>query len=174
MTAKEFQKLVTRDESDFLDRFLALLAELKLNYCIIGGLAVNAYAEPVVTLDCDVIVVASGLAKLEKSLRAMCRIERFEHSLNLTAPGSDVRIQIQTDKELQDCLKRRREATVLGRKLFVAAPEDLILLKVAAYREPERRRSKREKDRVDIIRLVETFPQLKDKLPSEIRNELKL
>ncbi|HUI08335.1 MAG TPA: hypothetical protein VL486_15145 [Verrucomicrobiae bacterium] len=137
MTAREFQKLVTRDESDFLDRFLGILSSLQIDYCVIGGLAVNAYAEPVVTLDCAVIVVTSRLPELEESLHPICQVERFPHSLNLTAPRSDVRIQVQTDNELQDCLGRRREATVLGRKLFVAAPEDLILLKVAAYREPE-------------------------------------
>ena len=174
MTAKEFQKLVTRDESDFLDRFLGVLSSLQIDYCVIGGLAVNAYVEPVVTLDCDVIVVTSRLPELEEALHAICKVERFPHSLNLTAPRSDVRIQIQTDKELQDCLGRRREAMVLGRTLFVATPEDLILLKVAAYRESTRRRSKREKDRVDIIRLVEALPHLTDKLPSEIRSELKL
>ena len=174
MTAKEFQKLVTRDESDFLDRFLALLAKLKIEYCVIGGLAVNAYAEPLVTLDCDVVIVTSRIAEFEKALRQMCRVERFPHSLNLSDARSDVRIQIQTDEEMQDCLARRREATVLGRKLFVAAPEDLIVLKVAAYQEPTRRRTKREKDRVDIIRLVEAFPNLKDKLSSEIQRELKL
>lgn len=174
MTAKEFQRLVTRDESEFLDRFLALLAERKIDYCVIGGLAVNAYAEPLVTLDCDVIVVTARVPELEELLRPLCKIERFPHSLNLTSAGSDVRIQIQTDDEIQDCLSRRRKATVLGRAMFVAAPEDLIVLKVAAYREPKRRRSKREKDRVDIIRLVESLPHLKDKLPADIQAEFKL
>ena len=53
MTAKEFQRLVTRDKSNFLDRFLEILRQLDVLYCMVGGLAVNAYAEPVITLDCD-------------------------------------------------------------------------------------------------------------------------
>jgi hypothetical protein len=108
VTAKEFQKLVTGDKSDFLDRFLALLANLKIDYCVIGGLAVNAYAEPLITLDCDVIVVASRVEELANALRKQCRVERFEHSLNLTDPQSRVRIQIQMDEHLQGFLQRRR------------------------------------------------------------------
>ena len=174
MTAKQFQKLVTRDESDFLDRFLALLLEKKVEYCVIGGLGVNAYCEPVITLDCDVVVVSSRIAELETALREMCKVERFEHSLNLTAARSDVRIQIQTNDRVQRCLANRREADVLGRRLFVASPEDLIVTKVEAYQEPTRRESKRLKDLADIQRLVETFPALKAKLPANILKRITL
>lgn len=168
MTAKEFQKLVTRDESDLLDRFLALLAKLKIDYCIIGGLAVNAYAEPVVTLDCDVVVVASRLPQLEEALRPMCKVERFEHSLNLSDKRSDVRIQIQTDERYQPFLKRSTKRDVLGRMLPVAALENLIQGKVWAYQDETRRRTKREKDRLDILRLIEAHPELEKKVPKEI------
>jgi hypothetical protein len=174
MTAKEFQKLVTEDKSDFLDRFLALLANLKIDYCVVGGLAVNAYAEPVVTLDCDVVVVSSRLSELEKAVRNMCRVERFEHSLNLTDPNSKVRIQIQTDEHLQQIIPRRREALVLEREMFVASPEDLLAAKIDAYREPTRRRTKREKDRLDILRLIETQPQLKQLVPLDLQRQFDL
>jgi hypothetical protein len=174
MTAKEFQRLVTEDKSDFLDRFLALLAHLKIDYCVIGGLAVNAYAEPLITLDCDVIVVVSRVEELENALRHQCRVERFAHSLNLTDPQSRVRIQIQMDEHLQSFLTRKREAVVLERKMFVASPEDLLASKIDAYREPTRRRTKREKDRLDILRLVEVQPQLKQLVPTDLQREFKL
>jgi hypothetical protein len=174
VTAKEFHKLVTEDKSDFLDRFLALLRDKHIEYCVIGGLAVNAYAEPVITLDCDVVVVASRLAELEEAARNICRIERFEHSLNLTDPHSKVRIQIQTDEHLQSFLPRKRKAVVLERELFVACPDDLLASKIDAYREPTRRRTKREKDRLDILRLVEAQPQLKQLVPPDLQRELDL
>jgi hypothetical protein len=174
VTAKEFQKLVTEDKSDFLDRFLALLTNLKIEYCVIGGLAVNAYAEPLITLDCDVIVVASRVEELEKELRQQCRVERFEHSLNLSDSESKVRIQIQLDEHLQGFLSHRRKASVLERDMFVASPEDLLASKIDAYREPTRRRTKREKDRLDILRLVEVQPQLKQLVPPDLQREFKL
>jgi hypothetical protein len=127
-----------------------------------------------ITLDCDVIVVASRVEELENELRQQCRVERFAHSLNLTDPQSKVRIQIQMDKHLQSFLSRRRKASVLEREMFVATPEDLLASKIDAYREPTRRRMKREKDRLDILRLVEVQPQLKQLVPTDLQREFNL
>jgi len=55
----------------------------------------------------------------------------------------------------------------------VAAKEDVLQGKIWAYSDKERRMSKRQKDLADIARLVEAFPELTDKVPSEIRNKLK-
>jgi hypothetical protein len=172
MTAKEFQKLVTGDTSDFLDRFLALLKNLKTDFCVIGGLAVNAYIEPVVTLDCDVVVASARLAELEAALRKQFRVERFEHSLNVSDIGSDVRIQIQTDPRYQAFVARSREATVLGRTLPVACVADVLAGKLWAYQDSTRRRSKREKDRLDILRLVEAQPELAGQVPEDLRKQI--
>jgi hypothetical protein len=174
VTAKEFQKLVTEDKSDFLDRFFGVLSRLQIDYCVIGGLAVNAYTEPVITLDCDVVVVASRLPELEKELRQQCRVERFSHSVNLTDSRSKVRIQIQLDEHLQKFLPRKRMAVVLEREMFVASPEDLLVSKIAAFEEPERRESKRLKDLVDIKRLIEAFPELKPEVSPSILQRINL
>lgn len=49
------------DRTDFLERVVALLQNAGIRYCVVGGLAVNAYAEPVVTLDFDITVAAEDL-----------------------------------------------------------------------------------------------------------------
>jgi hypothetical protein len=172
MTAKQFQKFVTGDASDFLDRFLAVLADLKAEFCVIGGLAVNAYTEPVVTLDCDVVVIAQRLPELEARLRREFQVERFEHSLNISDAGSDVRVQIQTDPRYQAFVGRAATAPVLGRQLPVASVADVLRGKLWAYQDATRRRSKREKDRLDIIRLVETKPELAAEIPASLRPQL--
>ena len=51
MRALEFWKTITVDKSNLLERLIALLDEHRIRYCVIGGQAVNAYVEPVVTLD---------------------------------------------------------------------------------------------------------------------------
>ena len=56
MQAATFWKTVTMDRVDLLDRVLETLAESGVRYCVIGGQAVNAYAEPVVSLDLDLAV----------------------------------------------------------------------------------------------------------------------
>jgi hypothetical protein len=49
MRARDFWRTVTVDRSEFLDRLLATLAEHRVRYCVIGGQAVNAYVEPLVS-----------------------------------------------------------------------------------------------------------------------------
>ena len=56
MQALEYWKAVTVDKAGFLDRVIALLAESGVRYCVIGGQGVNAFVEPVVSLDLDLAV----------------------------------------------------------------------------------------------------------------------
>lgn len=51
MTKKEFFKAVSNGEEDVIQIFLDALSTANVDYRVIGGLAVNAYAEPVVSLD---------------------------------------------------------------------------------------------------------------------------
>ena len=57
MTGKQFLKSVANGETDAVQVLLSLLEETGADYCVIGGLAVNAYAEPVVSLDVDLVVI---------------------------------------------------------------------------------------------------------------------
>ena len=51
MLASTSRRIVTRDATDLLDTFLRFLEERRIPYCVIGGQAVNAYVEPLVSLD---------------------------------------------------------------------------------------------------------------------------
>jgi len=62
---------------------------------------------------------------------------------------------------------------VLGYKMNVARVEDVLQGKIWAYSDEARRRSKRQKDLADIMRMVESYPELEDKLPAGIRKDLK-
>ncbi|MFN0146581.1 MAG: hypothetical protein ACKVT1_08730 [Dehalococcoidia bacterium] len=42
-----FWKAVVADTSNFLERVIQLLEENGVRYCVIGGVAVNAYVTPV-------------------------------------------------------------------------------------------------------------------------------
>ncbi len=173
MIAREFLNAVGNAETDILQQLLETLAETRSAYCVIGGLAVNAYAEPVVSLDLDVIVAADKLDQVATTAQSRgLKVETFEHSLNLTSPKSDLRIQLQTDPRYQQFLPRAAEKEVLGYRLKVASVADVLQGKVWAYQDKSRRRSKRQKDLADIIRLVEADPSLEDQLPASIRKQL--
>ena len=99
-------------------------------------------------------------------------MEEFPHSLNVASPGSDLRVQIQTDPRYSDFVKRSTDREVLGLLLPVAALEDILQGKVWAASDPQRRASKRRKDLLDIERLLEANPSLKDRIPAEILERL--
>ncbi len=171
MTKKELMNSLSKVKEDILQAMLDLLHELNVDYCVIGGLAVNAYVEPVVNLDLDLVVVAGATQELLKRAETFFTIERFPHSLNLSSSKSDLRIQIQTDPRYQGFIARSSQKKVMGYSMKVSAIEDVLQGKVWAYLDEQRRKSKRQKDLADIFRLVEAYPHLKDLLPESLKAE---
>ncbi len=173
MTEKKFMSAVANGKEDILQIFLDILNSTKTPYCIVGGLAVNAYVEPVVSLDLDVVIKIKDIDKIiKKAVEKGLKVERFEHSVNLTSSKSDLRIQIQTDPRYQEFLPRASSKEVLGYRMKVASIEDVLQGKVWAYLDEKRRMSKRQKDLADIIRLVESYPALKQLLSPSILEKL--
>jgi hypothetical protein len=172
MQARTFWKAVTVDRSDLLEQLLTLFREEQIHFCVIGGLAVNAYVEPVVTLDVDVVVAAHDLTRLEPHLTQHFSVERFPHSLNVSLPGSDLRIQIQLDQRYAPFVARAEARQVLGVSVPVAAPQDVLAGKVWAVEDDTRRPSKRQKDLADIARLLEAFPVLRSNVPAAVLQKL--
>lgn len=168
MTALAFWKAVVGDKSNFLERVIGLIEEAGFPYCVIGGVAVNAYAEPVVTIDLDIVLSLNSLSDARDLLAKEFKVQDFEHSLHVYDPGSKLQLQIQKDPLLDEILPRARRLEVMDLELPVAAPEDLLRLKAASALEPTRRRMKRGKDRLDIARLVTAFPELRDAIPAEL------
>jgi len=160
MTEKEFLNAVFNGKEDVLQIFLDTLSSTGVDYCVVGGLAVNAYAEPVVSLDLDVVVASKDIETVCKAVDVHFKIERFSHSVNLSSDKSALRIQLQTDPRYQDFISKATRHTVLGYEMKVASVEDVLQGKIWAYSDEERRKSKRQKDLADIIRLIETYPSL--------------
>ncbi|HEY73704.1 MAG: hypothetical protein DRJ03_13440 [Chloroflexi bacterium] len=171
MTEQEFLNHIANGDGtvDVLQQFLDLMRNVGAAYCVIGGLAVNAYVEPVVSLDLDIVVAADTLDALSSAAKEMFTIKQFPHSLNLKSPHSDLRIQLQTDPRYQAFIAHATTRKVLGYEMRVAALKDVLQGKVWAYLDTGRRRSKRHKDLADIFRMVEAHPHLEELLPESIR-----
>ena len=171
MTKKEFMNSVSHDQVGLLQQMLDLLNATKVDYCVIGGLAVNAFVEPVVSLDLDLVVVAEAIDDLLQEAEKLFLVEKFPHSINLSSAKSDLRIQLQTDPRYQDFIRRSSIKDVMGYDMKVAAVEDVLQGKLWAYLDDGRRKSKRQKDLADIYRLVEGYPFLKDLLPESLKKK---
>ena len=172
MLARDYWKTVTVDRSDFLDQFVALLRDAGARYCVVGGQAVNAYVDPVVSLDLDLVLATADLERLEPVLTQRFQIVRFPHSLNLSMRGSDLRVPIQTDPRYEAFIGRAVAREILGVPFPVARVEDVLQGKIWAVSDEMRRGSKRQKDLADIARLLEAFPHLRGVVPDEIQRRL--
>ncbi|MGA3016794.1 MAG: hypothetical protein ABSF62_06720 [Bryobacteraceae bacterium] len=165
MTALEAYELTTQGGATDFARLIAACESFG-PYCLIGGLAVNCYVEPMYTLDADLVIIASSLRALSAHLQEQGFLaEEHPHSVNVQAPGSDLRIQFTTDERYQAFLSRSGEAQVLGVRVRVARIADVTQGKLWAYNDPQRRLSKRKKDELDLIRLAEAHPELRSAYP---------
>lgn len=174
MIGKKFMNAVANAQEDILQLFLDILGKTKATYCVVGGLAVNVYIELVVSLDLGFVVDMKDIDKICKETAAKgLKIERFEHSVKLTSSKSDLRIQIQTDSRYQEFISRSSSKEILGYKINVACMEDVLQGKVWAYLDEQRRKSKRQKDLTDIMRLMESYPSLESRIPAIILKKLR-
>jgi hypothetical protein len=149
-------------------------------WCLIGGLAVNTYASPVYTADCDLVVVARDLGDVIAELRAAnFAVKKHPHWTNAQrrlkrGELGTHRLMVQFTREprYQSFTERAVLRPVFGRDLPVAALEDLVRGKVWAWGDATRRPTKRIKDALDLMRLVEVEPALvMPLLPEELRTQ---
>ncbi|MDD5530097.1 MAG: hypothetical protein PHX21_08725 [bacterium] len=172
MTGKSFFNKVTNSEYDLLKEFIDILESKHIKFCVIGGLAVNVYSEPVVSLDMDIVILAAKIDTLLKTIGEHFPISKEAHSININSKKSDIRIQLQTDPRYQKFIPKAKVKTVLGYKISVARVEDVLQGKIWAYEDTARRPSKRQKDLADIMRLVENQPKLVNLLPDLLKKQI--
>lgn len=174
MTKKQFLQNVTNSNEDIFQLLLNDLANLEADYCVIGGLAINAYTEPIVSLDLDIVVAADKIDNLCKALKERFMIEYFERNVNLSNKDSDLMIQFLTDVRYQPFIDSGITRNVLDYDMKVACLEDVLQGKIWAYSDEQRRGNKRQKDLADMVRLIVSYPHLLALLPDSVRAKLEL
>ena len=172
MHALDFWKVTIMDRANRLESFLAMLEENQIRFCVIGGQGVNAYVDPLVSLDLDLAVATTQTEQIESLLVSRYKVTCFPHSLNIELPDSDLRIQIQTDTRYGEFANHASRREVLGLGMPVARLEDILQGKIWAIQDPDRRASKRQKDLADVARILESYPELKAQIPAEVLSRL--
>jgi hypothetical protein len=173
MTERQFYDWQTAGGGGDVLRLVETLERQEVPWCMIGGLAVNHWAnEALATADVDIVIAAEGVDEAVESLQAAgFTAEKFEWSINLKG-NSKVSVQISTEDFYAEFPSRSVSADVHGILMRVASLSDTLAGKMAAYSDSKRRASKRQKDLLDIVRLVEAHPELKDSLPQEVQGLL--
>lgn len=151
-------------------RLVDCLERADIEWCAIGGVAVNHWAvEPMVTQDVDLVVATESVDLAVKILEeAGFKSERFQWSVNFKG-HSKISIQLSTEDFYKEFPKRSVPADVHGILMRVASLEDTLAGKTLAWKSPERRQSKKIKDLGDIARLIESHPQLWNKLDPALK-----
>ncbi len=170
MTPKKFFDWQTAGGADDVMRMVDCLERADVVWCAIGGIAVNHWAEePMVTQDVDFVVAAESVEVATRCLEDEgFQSERFQWSINFRG-HSKVSLQLSTEEFYKDFPNRSVPADIHGILMRVASLEDTLRGKMKAWRDVERRQSKRLKDLGDIARLVESHPHLWDLLDEELK-----
>ena len=173
MTLRQFYDWQTLGGAKDVSRLVSALEEREISWCMIGGLAVNHWAEePMATADVDLVIASEKIEEAADALKELGFAEnRFEWSINYKG-DSKVSIQISTEDMYLSFPGNAVPAEVHGILMRVASLEDTLKGKIAAYSDSERRPSKRQKDLTDISRLLEAHPAIKDLIPSSIFDKL--
>ena len=80
MQALTFWKTIAMDRSNLLESLISLLHEQGIRYCVIGGQAVNAYVEPLVSFDLAIAVALDQMEDVEALLASHFELKRYPHS----------------------------------------------------------------------------------------------
>ncbi|MFZ2653928.1 MAG: nucleotidyl transferase AbiEii/AbiGii toxin family protein [Victivallales bacterium] len=173
MTSKQFFDWQTSGGTDDVMRLVDCLERADIEWCAIGGVAVNHWAaEPMVTQDVDLVVATKSveivIGLLEKE---GFKAERFDWSVNFRG-RSKVSIQLSTEDFYREFPSRAVPADVHGILMRVASLEDTLRGKIKAWSDTDRRQSKKIKDLGDIARLVESHPHLWNLLGEELQSQI--
>jgi hypothetical protein len=119
---------------------------------VVGGAAVNAYVEPLISLDLDLVMDRLAVDAL---LVPSFRTHATPESVRVSAEGSRLRVHILDRSTVHPATRRN----LLGFRLPVATPDDLVRgLTWSAGRD----------DQLHLQRILESFPHLRPLVPADI------
>jgi hypothetical protein len=173
LTERQFYDWQTAGGGGDVLRLVEVLERIEIPWCMIGGLAVNHWAEePMATADVDVVIAHERVEDAVRALEAAgFTAKRFQWSVNLQST-SQLSMQISTDEMYREFPSRSIPADVHGILMRVASLEDTLAGKIAAWKDTELRPSKRQKDLLDIMRLVESHAELRQALSQDVLEQL--
>jgi len=115
----------------------------------------------------------AGHAQAAPALRERgFKVEEHPHSLNAQLPGSRLRVRVTLDPRYRAFPSRAVMGEVFGVRLPVAALEDLVQGKLWALADPQRRASKKAKDKADLIRICESHARVVKLIPPGLLPEV--
>ncbi len=146
----------------------SVLNQHQVRWTLIDGIAAQVHLqEPRTTLDIDVALEHyADLPVAALSAAGFRHQGTFAHSDNWVGPGA-APVQFSAGPQWLGAIDRSGSVVLGDATLHILATADLLLAKMAAARDPARRRSKRLRDVADALALVEQSPDLRQTLTAE-------
>lgn len=156
--------VVTSKERAFRELF-GILEEAGTRYALIGGLAVQLWAEEArTTLDIDVAVLSyAAIPRRALEAAGFRLLGRHEHSENWMGPD-DTPVPFSQDPAFAALVEHAVTRSFEGGQVRVASAIELVRAKLRAARDVARRPSKRMRDLADAQSLIEREPDLERQL----------
>lgn len=130
---------------------VSILNELKIDYFVTGGFAISIWGRPRATFDIDIIVklVEPKVEVLAKALRKISKAGYIDEDaareavknrgeFNFIDPDTGLKVDfwvMKDDKSTKVEYDRRVAKKINGQKVYFVSPEDLVLSKLAWYKE---------------------------------------
>ncbi|MFN2507923.1 MAG: hypothetical protein ABR589_04025 [Chthoniobacterales bacterium] len=173
MTAAEIYESVTNGGTSTFAEAAAIF-DRHGPWCLIGGLALNHYVNPVYSTDADVVLAFENFLAVDRELmKAGYTVASCTAFLTAGKPDGRLWFDFHTAPRYQAFIGRAERAEVLGSRVPIASLSDLLQGKVWAWNHPGRLLSQRKKDELDLIRIGETYPELRDLMPPEITHQFR-
>ena len=174
MSSLAFWKAVVADKSNFLERVIALLESSGFPYCVIGGVAVNAYAEVAITKYFDVSVRSNDFAAVVEKLHAQFEISTDETETTIfRTAGSGLEVRVFVAKPGWGARpKSCQRMDVCGLQLPVASSDATARFWAERASDIRLRKSHRAIEIYHLARLVEASPELLPLIPDTVRESM--
>lgn len=161
--------------SGALKQIIDILA-VNVDYCLIGGTAINYYVEPIYTGEVNFVISPNDKIKILKALQgAGIDFKDDDTCISIPVPKtSRLTIYINTDSRYQGFMANTHAGLLFDEfKVQLAALEDLIQGKIWSLEDSCRKVSKQFKDQADLCRIVENYPKLIKLLPIYLQEIIK-
>ena len=165
----ETMGLPVDDKAKVLASLVQVLESSRTPYAVIGGVAIQLYTEePRTTADLDIALRSrDDLPKeaLESAGFSPDGVHEWSENWRGPAPAGTPRrqrvaVQFSADHLMAAAVEHAEKTSVGLLSFRLATMPDMILLKLAAAEEPQRRASKKIHDVADVVRLLEDHPEL--------------
>ncbi len=173
MKSKNLLKKLGGGGPDLIKQIKDTLEKLNIPYCVTGGFAVNAYAKPVITPECEFVIPLDYIKELMPVLDKKYCVEMRRDSMLLTSPDSELKILIHTEAGLHKLIDSSSERDILGYRMPVAAVADLFGVIAGKAETSQQKPADKEKHFLDLLRLIEAEPELKKQLPESLKDRVK-